>query len=88
MSNEPPKVYFGHPSDKPMPHLGWAYLIWVGGQAWAFADRAEIHKKPQDANAAPLDEKHLQEVSSGEAGQTVWVYTAAPAFPRSPGMPR
>lgn len=89
MSFEPPRVWFFVPSGKPIPHGKVAYLVRVNGQPWAFADPAEIHKDPRDANAVRLDEQHLQEYPAGESGQKAYVYSGPlSAFPKGLEAPR
>jgi len=80
--NEAPKILFFLPGEKGIIAKA-AYLVRVNGEPWAFADPAELHKDPHDANAFPLDPLRIVKESITETGQTYYAYRGEPlAFPR------
>ena len=78
----PPTIRFL--GDQPQREMAanFAYLVWLDGQAWAYTDLMEVHKRPEDAKAFPLEQSLIVEEPNSATGHPAFAYLGVP--PSSP----
>jgi len=77
----PPTITFL--GDQPQRGMAvkFAYLVRIDGQPWAYTDLMEVHKRPEDAKAFPLDESLIVEEPNSPTGQPAFAYRGVPPSP-------
>jgi hypothetical protein len=69
----PPKIMFIEQAERGMT-VQEAYLVRIGGQAWAYADIHQVYLPPGKANVLQLDPSRIVEEPDPDTGQPRFLY--------------